>query len=176
MAEASQRVFLALWPGPEVAARLHQISLEAEKRCGGRRMRGDTLHITLAFLGEVAESRLPLIGEAMATLQAGRFRLRIDTSGYWAHNRIVWAGCRAWPAQLDGLVGDIRCALADAGLPFAAENAFFPHVTLLRKAHAVDVLPEFEPIDWPVDEWVLVASCHSSEGAGYRRLAGWPLA
>lgn len=139
-------------------------------------MRGDTLHITLAFLGEVAESRLPLIGEAMATLQAGRFRLRIDTSGYWAHNRIVWAGCRAWPAQLDGLVGDIRCALADAGLPFAAENAFFPHVTLLRKAHAVEVLPEFEPIDWPVDEWVLVASSPSSDGAGYRRLAGWPLA
>ena len=176
MAEATTRVFLALWPGPEVAARLHQISLEAEKRCGGRCMRSDTLHITLAFLGEVAESRLPLIGEAMATLQAGRFRLRIDTSGYWAHNRIVWAGCRAWPEQLDALVGDMRRALADVGLPVAAENAFFPHVTLLRKAHAVEALADFEPIDWPVGEWVLVASCPSSEGAGYRRLAGWPLA
>lgn len=176
MAEASQRVFLALWPGPEVAARLHRISLEAEKRCGGRCMRRNTLHITLAFLGEVAESRLPLIGEAMAALQAGPFRLRIDTSGYWAHNRIVWAGCRAWPAQLDALVGDMRGALANVGLAVAADNAFFPHVTLLRKAHAVEALPEFEPIDWAVDEWVLVASCPLSDGASYRRLAGWPLA
>ncbi len=175
MAEATTRVFLALWPGPEVAASLHHISLEAEKHCGGRCMRRDTLHITLAFLGDVAESRLPLIGEAMATLQAGRFRLRIDTSGYWAHNHIVWAGCRAWPEQLDALVGDVRSALATVGLPCAAEHAFFPHVTLLRKAHAVEALPDFEPIDWPVDEWVLVASCPTSDGAGYRRLAGWPL-
>jgi len=175
MAEASRRVFLAVWPTPVLAGRLDEISAEAWALCGGRRMRRDTLHITLAFLGEVAESHLSRIGMAMETLAAARFSLSIDTLGYWKHKRIVWAGCRSWPAALDRLVSDIRGALVAAGLPGGEDSAFFPHVTLLRKAGAAEALPTFEAIDWPVAEWVLVESCRSGNGAAYRRLAGWPL-
>ena len=51
---APRRIFFALWPEPEVARKLHALSGAAHAVCGGRRMRRDTLHMTLAFLGDVA--------------------------------------------------------------------------------------------------------------------------
>ena len=74
------------------------------------------------------------------------FRLCVDSVGYWKHNRIVWAGCRAWPAALDALVGELRQALDGVGLASGREAAFFPHVTLLHKGHAAERLPPVEPI------------------------------
>jgi len=175
MAETRSRVFLALWPEPAVADRLSELSAELHKACGGRRMRRDTLHLTLDFIGEVAESRLPAIGAAMAGVRGEAFRLCVDTVGYWKHNRIAWAGCRTWPAALDRLVGDLRRALADAGLPRDDGPAFFPHLTLLRKAHAADVLPGFDAFAWSVAKWVLVESRLSAAGAAYRQLGEWEL-
>ncbi len=176
MAEARRRVFVALWPDPAAADRLDELSAAAHAVCGGRRMRRDTLHLTLDFIGDVAASRLPDIGAALAGVRGEAFRLCVDSIGYWKHNRIVWAGCRAWPAALDALVGELRHALAGIGLASGREGAaFFPHVTLLRKGHAAERLPPVEPIDWPVTEWVLVESDLTGSGAAYRRLAAWPL-
>jgi 2'-5' RNA ligase len=41
-----------------VAGRLAAIAGEAAARFGGRATRRDTIHLTLAFLGDVPESRL----------------------------------------------------------------------------------------------------------------------
>lgn len=175
MAEASRRLFLALWPDEAVAAALDSAGLDAHRLCGGRRMRRDTLHITLAFLGEVEASRLPGLVEALGAVQGDAFQLTLDTFGYWRHNHIVWAGCAAWPAALDDLVCALRQRLA--ALDIAVEDtAFVPHTTLLRKARPTAALPALGPIAWPVSEWVLVESRLSESGASYHRLAGWPLA
>ncbi len=176
MAEPTRRVFLALWPGDDVAAQLSDLSARAHASCGGRQMRRDTLHLTLAFLGDVAESRLPALCDAMAAVRGEAFSLRIDRLGYWPHNHIVWGGCSSTPPQLVQLVADVREALAAAGFPKTGEAAFVPHLTLLRKAHPVGALPDPAPIDWPVAGWMLVASALSSAGPAYSRLADWTLA
>lgn len=176
MTEATRRVFLALWPGDDVAAQLSDLSAVTQACCGGRLMRRDTLHLTLAFLGDVAESRLAALCAAMAAVRGEAFSLRIDRLGYWAHNHIVWGGCSCTPPQLLRLVADVREALAGAGFVLAGEAAFVPHLTLLRKARPFAALPDFAPIDWSVAGFVLVASTLSPEGPAYVQLATWPLA
>lgn len=174
MAETTRRLFLALWPESETAGRLQAVSAEAFKVCGGRQMRLKTLHLTLVFLGDVPESRIPALLGAMGRIQARPFQLTVDRLGYWKHNRIVWGGCSEQPAALVQLVSDIRRELVVLGLPVGAD-AFSPHITLLRKARPAGELPPMPPVAWPVCEWVLMESCQSAAGADYRRLAAWPL-
>ena len=47
------RLFFALWPSPPLAASLAGWAQQARLTCGGRAMRTETLHLTLAFLGPV---------------------------------------------------------------------------------------------------------------------------
>src|SRR3546814_10607201 len=54
-APAQARLFFALWPGPALAATLAHWAAQAQAACGGRAMRPDTLHLTLAFLGARSE-------------------------------------------------------------------------------------------------------------------------
>ena len=174
MAEASRRLFLALWPDEAVARALDAAGLEAHRLCGGRRMRRDTLHLTLAFIGDVPETRLSGLVEALGAVAGEAFRLEVDKLGYWRHNRIVWAGCAGRPAALDRLVADLRRSLSALGLP-ADDTPFVPHVSLLRKAVEAGALPALGPIAWPAAEFVLMESCLSDAGARYRRIAGWRL-
>ncbi|KAB2963089.1 RNA 2',3'-cyclic phosphodiesterase [Zoogloea sp.] len=175
MAETTRRLFLALWPGLEQVRQLDRLAGIAEALGGGRRMRPETLHMTLAFLGEVAESRIPDLCGVMAECEAEPFALEIDQLGYWPANHILWAGCRQPPAQLGRLVAGLQDALGRVGLS-PARRDFFPHVTLLRKAQPVQALPEPVPIAWPVDEWWLVESRRDAGAGAYHRLAAWPTA
>lgn len=52
------RLFFALWPSPAAAERLASAATDAAARLGGRPTRLETLHLTLAFLGEVADERV----------------------------------------------------------------------------------------------------------------------
>lgn len=175
MAEARRRLFLALWPGEAVARALDAAGRDAHCQLGGRRMQRDTLHITLAFLGEVDESRLPGLVEGLGGVTGEAFELDMDRLGYWRHNHIVWAGCAEPPAALCALVRVLRASLAAQGFPVEG-SGFVPHVTLLRKVPRVAALPALGPIAWPVSEWALVESRLSELGASYQRLAAWPLA
>lgn len=174
MVEASRRLFLALWPDEAVAGALEAAGLEAHRLWGGRRMRRDTLHLTLAFIGDVPEARLPGLVDALGAVAGEAFTLHLDQLGYWRHNRIVWAGCAERPAALDRLVADLRGCLAALGLP-AEATPFVPHVSLLRKATQATASPALGPIEWPVASFVLMESCRSEAGAHYRRLADWRL-
>src|SRR5690606_7323542 len=55
---AGRRVFFALWPDARTAAVLSGWAQDAHAMCGGRIMRPDTLHLTLAFLGMVPHARV----------------------------------------------------------------------------------------------------------------------
>lgn len=179
MAEASRRLFLALWPSAALAQQLHGLAGQAQAALGGRRMRRETLHLTLHFLGAVAEARLPALLRACAQIEGEAFSLRLDRLAYWPRKRLAWAGCTTWPEELDALVGEILQRVACYGSQQEAEHAFFPHVTLLRNGAVgqnwQDRMLAAEAVDWPLHEWVLMESRLSSAGASYQRLAGWAL-
>lgn len=179
---ATARLFFALWPSPALASRLADVAQLAAEKLGGRPTRTETIHLTLAFLGDTAISRLPELHALAGRIQAQAFTVTIDRLGYWRHNRLFWAGCGEIPEQLADLHGQLQTALAEAGFPVDPPNrAFTPHVTLLRKLPACTngaglEFPVAAKMSWPCERFVLVQSEPASGEHRYRVLGEYPLA
>lgn len=167
------RVFFAVWPDESAAQALAAAGREAYLACGGRPMRRDSLHLTLAFLGEQPEARIAEARAVADAVAAEPFTLTIDRLGYWRHNRILWAGGDCPP--LVALADALGACLRAAGFVLD-ERPFAAHATLLRNARCPAVPALATPIAWPVTEFVLVESRLSAEGADYRAIGRWPLA
>lgn len=164
------RLFFALWPGKPAQAALDDWSQAAAAVTGGRRTQRRNLHLTLAFLGETDARRIPELQAAVAGVAVTPCNLRLERCQYWKHNRVVWAGGDAPPKLLD-MVAQLRVALDAAGVRYD-RKAFVPHVTLVRNARAVPDLPRPNAVDWPVRDFVLVASGRDEGGPVYRVVAG----
>lgn len=150
---------------------------------GGRPTRRETIHLTLAFLGEIAESRLPELLVIARRIKGAAFDLQIDHLGFWGHNHLLWAGCASAPAALQGLVGDLHDALLPAGFRVdTGGHGFTPHLSLLRRVPVARApLPAtlVRPLlvsRWACRSFVLVRSLLSSQGPDYRVLGEFPLA
>ena len=166
------RLFFALWPGEEVRARLARWSRELRASCGGRPVPAQRLHMTLAFLGSLEAERIAEAERAASEVVARAMSLVLDQPGYWKHNRIVWAGASAPPPELEGLVLELRGALARSRIAFDPKP-FAAHVTLLRDARKPRAMPVLEPIRWEVEGFALLRS--QLEG-GYEILSSWKAA
>ncbi|PKO88377.1 MAG: RNA 2',3'-cyclic phosphodiesterase [Betaproteobacteria bacterium HGW-Betaproteobacteria-12] len=181
-AAATQRLFFALWPDIELAAGLDAVATAAARRFGGRPTRRETLHLTLAFLGDIAISEVPALIDAGRHVVASPFELNIDRLGFWRHNRLLWAGC-APIAGLDRLIAQLQAALAAAGYPLAIrQHSFTPHLTLVRKLPAstppgeVGGFPLGQLAAWPCSHFRLVESRLTASGSEYTPIAEFPLA
>jgi 2'-5' RNA ligase len=168
------RVFYALWPSAALAGRMAAHARRLEAVLDGRASRTATLHLTLAFLGEVDAGRLPVLAAPPPTVTTPRFELRLDRCGAWPDNGIGWLAPSVIPEPLAGL--QQRLALWVESLGFALEKrAFRPHVTVVRKSARRMAESAIEPLLWPVEDWVLVRSRLSPGGAGYEPLARFAL-
>lgn len=170
------RVFFALWPDAAVARSLHRLSGLAHATRHGRRTRRETLHLTLAFIGEVPRERLgALIGVGDRAFRSAfaPFQLLLERVASWRHNHITFVEPLELPPALGAFVEALRAELRAAG--FATENRrFAAHVTLLRKSDAGPAAePVTPPIAWPVDGFVLVESQPRPDGAHYEPLHRW---
>lgn len=105
-----------------------------------------TLHLTLAFLGEITEELLDQCAAVMLSVSdsQGAFSLRVRTLGVFPssrHARVLWIGVDGGAPLLD-LQQRLAAGLAGLGLTPEARS-FKPHLTLARfrfPAH-LDPLP-----------------------------------
>jgi len=171
---APRRVFFAVWPDAAALEALESVAQSGVERCGGRRMRRDSLHMTLEFIGAVSPRQLASLHGAAARVCATPFEMALDCLGWWPHNHILWAGCQAMPSGQRRLLDAVSQALLAAGFqPDSREPV--PHVTLVRDARC-PVVPTLEvPICWRVGEFSLVESFLQPSGARYQVLARWSL-
>ncbi len=168
-----RRLFFALWPDAGAATALEAAARLAHAACGGRCLQRDSLHLTLAFLGDLPAERAAAAEAAAADLAGEAFPLRLDRLGYWRHNRILWAGCDL-PPPLAALAAELAARLGAAGFTLEA-RPFAAHVSLLRNARCQTPPALDAPIDWPVGGFVLVESQLSRSGARYQVRRRWPL-
>jgi RNA 2',3'-cyclic 3'-phosphodiesterase len=136
-------------------------------------MRRDTLHLTLAFLGDIPGERVADARRVADAIAAAPFDLTIDRVGYWRHNHILWAG-GAVPPRLTFVADALGDGLRAAGFTLDA-RPFAPHITLLRDAHCAGTPALPQSIAWPVREFVLAESRLSPGGARYEIVDRWPL-
>lgn len=174
----SRRLFFALWLDEPAARAAHRAASEIAGRIGGRVMRPESLHLTLAFLGNTPEERLDLLQGLAARLatEAPAFALELDYVGYWPHNHLVWASCQELAAPLGDLAGGLDAALKAHDFP-TDRRPFHPHVTLLRNVRAAEpALGQVPPISSAAREFCLVESVAQPRcGVRHQILQRWPL-
>ena len=167
------RLFFALWPDETTRAALNHTGDWPHKHWGGRQMRADTLHLTLAFLGRTPVAQLDALTASVDAIEAQAFDLTLDQFGYWHHNRIGWLGPTHPPPQLGELVSALNAAIQQSGIAFDAPPQV-PHVTLLRNTPGCEV-PACEPMRWPISDFVLVSSRTETGGLYYDVIRRWDL-
>ncbi len=167
------RLFFASFVPEEIARQL----AEAQKALKGawKPTRPDQMHVTLLFLGNVAEGelgRIQGVGRDVAA-EVAPFTARIKGTGYFPP-----AGApRVWFAKAEGegffeLAEKLRLALPefDDGKPFKA------HVTLARKkGPAPRVPPVIFDATYPVRRFHLVQSRLEKTGPRYTILESFDL-
>lgn len=149
-----------------------------------------SLHLTLAFLGELDDTRLEAATQAAMVVASAHapFTLRLanlGTFGSARSPRVIWVGLAGEQAQLLALRAALTDDLAARGFP-REERPFAPHLTLARiKATlADDALAALaqalgEPanaVSWQADAISVMKSELARPAARYTALSRWPLA
>lgn len=165
------RLFYALWPSPRLAASLAGWAEQARLVSGGRAMRTETLHLTLAFLGPVDTALADELASATPERRLAPGDVAMDRYGVFSRQRILWVGPADIPAGLQAAHDGLWQWLGGYGLA-APPQPFRPHVTLLRNivnTHPPEETPA--PLAWRYDRMVLVASESLTGGSRYRIVA-----
>ncbi|OZI71919.1 RNA 2',3'-cyclic phosphodiesterase [Bordetella genomosp. 12] len=167
--DGPNRLFFALWPEPALARTLAAWARDVQPACGGRLMRPDSLHITLAFLGAAtsAQTRELLHYTHQCRLTPGS--VRISRYGCFKRPRIIWAGPEAGHTALAEMHETLWRDLTALGWS-RPEQGFTPHVTLLRHAERFELPAAPGELDWPYAHLSLIASDPGGQ-ARYRELA-----
>jgi len=171
---AGARLFFALCPDQGVGDSIYKATRNAVQASGGRPTSREHLHITLAFLGNVAtelEARVAALAtDTAAEVAAAPFSFDLDEIGYWPGSQVLWYGCRRIPDTLHELALQLRRRLQAAHLPPKADK-FVPHVTLARWVKTPGALPAAVRIPWEAREIVLMRSETLAAGVRYTPLA-----
>lgn len=172
--EGQRRLFFALWPDEPLRDALVEETRGWVTASGGRPMRRESLHLTLAFLGNVDEGTARCVANAAAGVRGDPFELPFDRYGYFARPRAFWCGARVTPGALQRLVADLNTALRPCGIE-PERRPYKAHLTLARKADAPKGEWLMQPLSWSVDEFVLVESLPAPEGVRYEVIGRWGL-
>ena len=185
------RVFVAVGVPESARAELEAAVAGLRGRLDGVRWTApDSWHLTLAFIGEVGEERLPRLAARLerAAARHPAHRLRLAGAGRFG-DRALWAGVRGDVRTLGRLAQSAQAAARREGFP-GEDRAFRAHLTLARSGgrqrgdhgHGVDLRPAvaalegFEGTAWTVRRLLLMRSHLGGGPARYEELASWPLA
>lgn len=136
------RLFVAAEIGEALAARAAELTRELQTRAAAAAPRAkvtwipaDRLHLTIRFIGEVDEGRLPAISGALEpSVGVGAFDLTLAGAGAFPEGgcpRVLWVGVTNGREELLRAEREISSRLAGLGIP-DEERAYSPHLTLAR--------------------------------------------
>ena len=168
------RVFFALWPDRSVNIALSDAARRMHRVVGGTRTRNDSIHLTLAFVGDVDGEQLTGLLAPPLRLTVTRFTLTLDCWGCWPRNGIAWVAPSRVPDPLRELAAGMAAWLRAAGFE-VDDRPFNPHVTLVRKAQCAPFSDSAPSMQWRVEDFVLVRSTLAPDGSRYEIIGRWPL-
>ena len=163
------RLFFALWPDPEIARRFANTAADLTLENRSRLVSPKNYHLTLAFVGEVAPSRLAVLQRIGRTQRSTRCTIAFDGLEYWRKPQVVVAAAAEPPPALLNLSAQLHEALALAPSPLRT------HVTLARKVTQAPVLQAMSPLKWCATSFSLVLSETGGAESAYTVVDTWPL-
>ena len=177
------RLFFALDPTAELKRQIdgwRDVSFRELAISGrARPVPPDNFHLTLAFIGEVAQRDLESLCEQADAIvgheTAGSGQLNLRQIGYWPRPGILWLGPETCPRELAALAGKLRQLAARFG-GRSGGKPFTPHVTLFRRCELPPPSAIQEP-DFLLEyrEIVLMESRQTKRGVIYYPLACWQI-
>lgn len=174
------RLFVAVTPPPEALDHLEAAVAAVRVELGDaadpalRWARRDSWHLTLAFLGEVPDDRVPDVRrrQARAARRHPRCRLALRGAGRF-DGRVLWVGVSGDVGPLRRLAASVAAGARRAGVDVDT-RPLRPHLTIARAREPVDLRPAVTAVDgyegpaWTAEETLLV---RSRLGAGPGRTA-----
>ncbi|MFF2146785.1 RNA 2',3'-cyclic phosphodiesterase [Kitasatospora sp. NPDC058190] len=178
------RVFVALAPPDDAKAELARALQPAYAMYPRLRWnRIEDWHITLAFLGELPSTAVPLLRSVLAGRAASHPALRLGLRGGGHFDeRLLWSGIDGDLEGLHLLAADVRELVRSCGIEFS-DRPLRPHLTLARSRRddptsvpqAVAGLIGFVGRPWLAERLHLVGS-NIGRGPGpirYRDIESW---
>lgn len=142
------------------------------------------VHLTLKFLGNVEEKRIPELTQALRAVDYLSFTMQAQGLHCFPHcgkPRVIWAGLKQGAEQSEALSQEVNESLAPLGFE-PDTKPFQPHYTLGRvKKLAKEEIPPClarAVTEWPAftaDRFVLWQSQTLPDGAVYTELESFPL-
>ena len=168
------RLFVAIEIPEEIKAPLEAWADRAVAPPEWRIVPSEKRHITLAFLGEVADQDLRGLRIALDEVRLAPMDLRVFGYGGFPDEeaaRVFWAGLDGDITQLKELAYAVTLTVQTFA-PKIAARRFVPHITLARTDEP-QAIGKLSPIDtkiWTADTFCLVESSQTPEGTVYTTL------
>lgn len=175
------RMFFALLPSPDQASAMAATARPLVQELGGKPVLQGDLHLTLCFLGEVAEAATAGLVRAAGTIHAPEIQLQFPHLDLWPGAQVLCAlpDHGSGVATVINLAAQLRRVAQDAGIPMDPKP-FIPHVTLGRRLRPDAVPVRAWPLRLPAPlqletaGFALLRSTDVSAGRRYTVCHGWP--
>lgn len=180
------RLFVAVVPPEGALGELAAVvgRLRGQGEDGVRWTGEEGWHLTLVFLGEVGEERVPELEERLgrAARRHPAHTVRLAGGGRFG-TAVLWAGVQGDVRALGRLAQSAQAAARRTGIE-VDERPYRAHLTLARTVRGgpradlrpyVAELEGFEGREWQVAELVLMRSRLGGGPARYERVGAWKL-
>lgn len=166
---SSKRLFFALWPDDRQRDQLRNVISPAAKLVEGVAIYRGSWHVTLAFLGDVPEERIPDVQAIARSVNFEPFRTRFDKVEFWARPKVAALSASTAPTELRHLVLSLESMLEKLDVQ-RDTRTFRPHISIVRRARPFETQRLAQPalIEWSGFE--LMESVPEPGGRFYRPL------
>ena len=166
---ADKRLFFALWPDERQRETLRNTIGPVVRQVEGKAVHRGNWHVTLVFVGNFPELRVPELLEAAGDIEPEPFRLRFDRLCFWQRPRIACLQALSVPPPLDALVSELNDVLRRFDREPDTGN-YRPHITAVRRARAFEPILLARPLELSFTRFALVESVSTRSGVEYHPL------
>jgi 2'-5' RNA ligase len=198
--EPTRRLFFALWPDESAQNALAEATRQVVSESEGASVPARNFHFTLAFLGAVAESRIPdlsnvaarvaaafrsvtsaravdepgQLADAAAAPRTSPILVTLDHIDHWRRSQVLCATSSTEPTEAIALAETLKSALTANG--FAPDlKPFRAHATLARKVRRVTRERHMPAVCWSFHDFRLIESHTAPSGSIYSSREIYPL-
>jgi len=143
---ADKKLFYALWPDSRQSEILRNTISPIARLVEGHAVFRGNWHVTLVYIGQFPEERVPELMERAAMIRPEPFRLRFDRLTFWQRPRIACLQAMTVPPPLQSMVDQINKVLADFNVELKMET-YRPHITVVRNARTFESIVLARPLE-----------------------------